>query len=138
MPKVGVAACPTPAEKFQVPVQANDDVVHANVHLDLSDWLDEPDEYDIEDEWNQMDNCQDHTAVHGVGMSSPVIPNHLDYIPLETDLHKFPLIMSKEWLKNVYLECFDGISKFKDYKYHISIGENAKPVVHPARKVALA
>ena len=28
MPKVGVAACPTPAEKFQVPAQVNDDVAH--------------------------------------------------------------------------------------------------------------
>ena len=38
----------------------------------------------------------------------------------------------------MYPECFNGIGKFKDYKYHISIEENAKPVVHPARKVALA
>ena len=28
------------------------------------------------------------------------------------------------------------MGKFKDYKYHISIKENAKSVVHPARKVA--
>ena len=28
----------------KVPAQANDDVVHVNVHLDLSDGLDEPDE----------------------------------------------------------------------------------------------
>ena len=46
--------------------------------------------------------------------------------------------MSKEQLKNMYPECFDGIGKYKDYKYHISIEENAKPVAHPARKVALA
>ena len=37
VPKVGVAVCPTPAEKFHVPVQVNDDVAHVNVHLDLSD-----------------------------------------------------------------------------------------------------
>ena len=37
VPKVGAAACPTPAEKFQVPVQGIDDVAHENVHLDLSD-----------------------------------------------------------------------------------------------------
>ena len=37
VPKIGVAACPTLAEKFQVPAQANDDVAHTNVHLDLSD-----------------------------------------------------------------------------------------------------
>ena len=46
--------------------------------------------------------------------------------------------MSKEQLKNMYPECFVGTDKFKDYKYHISIEENAKPVVHPARKIALA
>ena len=34
-------------------------------------------------------------------------------------------------------ECFNDIGKFKDYKYHISIEENAKPVIHTARKVAL-
>ena len=84
-----------------------------------------------------MDDCQDDTAVHGVETSSPVIQNHLDYISLKIDLHKCPLIMSKEQLKNIYPECFDGIGKFKDYKYHISIEENTKPVVHPARKVAL-
>ena len=37
VPKVGVAAFPTPAEKFQVPAQVNDDVAHVKVHLDLSD-----------------------------------------------------------------------------------------------------
>ena len=37
VPKVGVTACPTPAEKFQVPAKVDNDVAHANVHLDLSD-----------------------------------------------------------------------------------------------------
>ena len=37
VPKVGVAAHPTSAEQFQVPVQVNDGVAHANVYLDLSD-----------------------------------------------------------------------------------------------------
>ena len=85
-----------------------------------------------------MDDCQEHTAVHGIEKSSPVIQNLLNYVPLETDLHKCPLIMSKEQLKNMSPECFDGIGKFRDYKYHNSIEENAKPVVHPARKEALA
>ena len=40
-------------------------------------------------------------------------------------------------MKNMYPEYFDGIGKFKDYKC-ISIEENAKPVVHPAGKIALA
>ena len=46
--------------------------------------------------------------------------------------------MSKEQLETMYSECFDGIGKFKDYKYHVSIEENAKPVIHLTRKVALA
>ena len=121
VPKVGVAAYSTPAEKFHVPAQVNDDVVHANVHLDLSDWLDEPDQYHIEDKWNQMNDCQDHTAAYDAERSSPVIQNLPDYIPLKTDLHKYPAIIIKEQLKNVYPESFDGIGKFKDYKYHISI-----------------
>ena len=37
VPKVRVAACLTPMEKLQLPAQGNDDVAHANVHLDLSD-----------------------------------------------------------------------------------------------------
>ena len=138
MPKVGVAAHPIHAEKFQVPEQVNDDVAHAHAHLDFSDWLGEPDEYDIEDEWNKMDDCPDHTAVHGVEMSPPETQNHPDYIPSETNLHKCPLSLSNEQLKPIYQECFDGIGKFKDYKYHIGIEENAKPVFRPTRKVTLA
>ena len=66
VPKAWVAACPTPSGKLQVPAQANDDVAHEHVYLDLSDWLGEWDEYDIEDEWNKMNDCPDHTAVHSV------------------------------------------------------------------------
>ena len=58
-----------------------------------------------------------------------MIQNDPDYIPLKTDLHKCPPIMRKKQLKNMYPECFDGIGKFKDYKYHIYIEDNAKPVV---------
>ena len=71
-------------------------------------------------------------------MSSPEIQNYPDNIPPATDLHKCLPITSKEQLKTMYPEYFDGIGKYKDYKYHISTEENAKPVIHPARKVALA
>ena len=135
---IGVAACLTPAEKLHVWAQVNDDVAHVNVHLDLSDWLGEPDEYDIEDEWNKVDDCPDPTAEYGVEISSWEIQNNPDYIPSETDLHKCQLIINKEQLKTMYPEYFDGIGKFKDYNYHISIEENAKPVIYPIRKVALA
>ena len=82
-----------------------------------------------------MGDCPDHTAVYGVEMSSQ---NHPDNIPPETDLHKCPPIMNKEQLKTMYPECLNGIGKFKDYRNHISVEEKAKPLIHPARKVALA
>ena len=85
-----------------------------------------------------MNDCPDHTAVHGVETSSPEIKNDPDYIPPETDLHKHLPVMSKEQLRTMYPECFNGIGKFTDYKYHISIEENAKPVIHLGRKIALA
>ena len=38
----------------------------------------------------------------------------------------------------MYPEWFYGIGKFKAYDYHITLEDNAKPVVHPLRKIALA
>ena len=38
----------------------------------------------------------------------------------------------------MYPECFYGISKFKDYEYHITLEDNGKPVIHPPRKIPLA
>ena len=38
----------------------------------------------------------------------------------------------------MYHECFTGIGTFKNYNYHIELDENAKPVVYPVRKIALA
>ena len=89
------------------------------------------------DDWNKVDDCPDHTAVYGVEMSSQEIQNHPDYIPPENQSSQMPTD-HKEQLKTMYPGCFDGIGKFKDYKYHISIEENAKPVIHSVRKVALA
>ena len=37
----------------------------------------------------------------------------------------------------MYPECVTGISTFNNYKYHIELEKNAKPVVHPVRKIAL-
>ena len=132
VPKVGVVAHATPAEKLHVSQQANDNVVNLNVYLDLG----EPDEYDIDDESNKVDDCPDHTSEYGVETLSQEIQNHPDYIPPETDLHKCPPILNKEKLKTMYPECFNGIGKFRDYKYYFSIEENAKHIIHPARKVA--
>ena len=77
MPKVGIAACPTPAEELVVPVQVNRDNVHANVHLDLNP------EYDIEDDWEPD---SEYMNVDDVETSSSGMQNHPDYIPLETGL----------------------------------------------------
>ena len=38
----------------------------------------------------------------------------------------------------MYPECFTAIGTLKTYKYHIELDKNAKPVVHPVRKIALA
>ena len=84
-----------------------------------------------------MDDCPVHTALCGIEMFSLEIQNYPDHIPPETDLHKCLPITNKELVKTMYPEYFDGIGKFKDYKYNINIEENAKPVIHPARKVVI-
>ena len=38
----------------------------------------------------------------------------------------------------MYPECFYGIGRFKDYEYHFTIEDNAKPVSHPLRNIPLA
>ena len=38
----------------------------------------------------------------------------------------------------MYLECFTGIGKFKDYEYHINVDKNVKPVVHTRQKITLS
>ena len=38
----------------------------------------------------------------------------------------------------MYPECFYGIGMFKDYEYHITLKDNAKPVIHPSKKILLA
>ena len=83
-----------------------------------------------------MDEYLNQVPVHDVKMS-PSEP-HPAYIPPVTDLQSRPPIMSKDQLRNMYPECFNGIGKFKNYEYHITLVDNAKPVIHPARKVALS
>ena len=58
-PKVGVAAFPSSARELVSPAQVSRDNVHANIHLDLlSERLNEP-QYDIEDDWKQVDEYMD-------------------------------------------------------------------------------
>ena len=38
----------------------------------------------------------------------------------------------------MYPECISGIGKFKDCEYHITLEDNAIPVIHPPRKIPLA
>ena len=63
---------------------------------------------------------------------------HPDYISTETDYHLQCLILNKEQLRCMYPECFSGIGKFKDYEYHITLEDNAKPVIHPPRNIPFA
>ena len=41
-------------------------------------------------------------------------------------------------MRCMYPECFFGIGKFKDYEHHITLEDNAKPVIHPPGKIPLA
>ena len=63
---------------------------------------------------------------------------HPHYVPAETYLHTCPPIVDKEQLHKMYPECYNGIGKFKNYEYCIKLEENAKPIVHPVRKIAVA
>ena len=56
----------------------------------------------------------------------------------ESDIKSRPSISSREQLRAMYPECFTGIGTFKNHKYHIELNKNAKPLVYPVRKIALA
>ena len=56
----------------------------------------------------------------------------------ENEIKSRPSINRRKLLRARYPECFTGIGTFKNYKYHIELDKNAKPVVHPVRKIALA
>ena len=45
--------------------------------------------------------------------------------------------LANEQLRCMYPGCFYGIGKFKDYEYHITLEDNAKPVIHPPWKIPL-
>ena len=47
-------------------------------------------------------------------------------------------INNREQLRAMCPECFTGIGTCKNYKYHIELDKNAKLLVHPVRKIALA
>ena len=38
----------------------------------------------------------------------------------------------------MYPEYLYGVGKFKDYENHITLEDNAKPVIHPLSKMSLA
>ena len=68
---------------------------------------------------------------------------HLDfqgpnYIHPESELKSRPSSSSREQLGAMYPEYFVGIDAFKNYRYHFELDKNAKPLVHPLRKIALA
>ena len=60
-----------------------------------------------------------------------------NYIHPECDIRSRPSIRSREQLRAMYPEYFTGIGTFKSYKYHIELDKNAKPVVHPVRRIVL-
>ena len=83
---------------------------------------------DVTEEWMESMRCIDNVQFDFQG------PN---YIHPESDIKSRPSITSREQLRTMYPECFTGIDTFKNYKYHIELDKNAKPVVHPVKKIAL-
>ena len=61
-----------------------------------------------------------------------------DYIRPNADLETRPQIRSKEQLKHMYPECFDGIVEFKNFEYHIDLDPNFKPRIQIPHKVPLS
>ena len=61
-----------------------------------------------------------------------------DYIRPNVDLGTRPQIRSKEQLKRMYPECFDGIGEFKNYEYHIELDPKFKPRIQTPHKIALS
>ena len=61
-----------------------------------------------------------------------------DYIRSNADLETTPQIRSKEQLKHMHPECFDGISEFKNFEYHIELDPKFKPMIQTPHKVALS
>ena len=60
------------------------------------------------------------------------------YVGSATALDKRPAIKSKADLLEMYPDCFDEtVGCFEQFKYHINVDPNAKPVIHAARRVPL-
>ena len=130
--KVG-ETCQTPAEESQVSI---DMIYQSQATSDyISEGL-EPD-YDVKGQWYYMDELN-QLAIHEIWNSPADLKAHPDYISAETGYHLQPPILNKEQLRHMYPECFYGIGEFKDYEYHITLEDNAKPVIQPPRKTPLA
>ena len=61
-----------------------------------------------------------------------------EYIRPNADLGTRPQIRSKEQLKCMYPECFDDISEFKKFEYHIELDATFKPRIQTQHKVAFS
>ena len=83
-----------------------------------------------------MDALAEQPTIHDVGLF-PVTQRHLDYVLPETDLYSCPPIFNRKQVHSMYPECFNGIGNLKNYKYHITLEDYAKPLVHPIGKTAL-
>ena len=84
---------------------------------------------DATEDWMESMRCIDSVQLVFQG------PN---YIHPESTMKSRPSINSREQLRVMYPECFTGIGTFRNYKYHIELDKNVKPVVHILRKIALA
>ena len=61
-----------------------------------------------------------------------------NYIRPNADPETRPQIRSKEQLKCMYPEFFDGMGKLKNFEYHIELDPKFKPRIQIPHKVALS
>ena len=57
--------------------------------------------------------------------------------PLTRYLHHISPFNSEAKLKQMHIECFTGVVKFKDFENHTKIDENVKQLVHALHKFTL-
>ena len=125
VPKVGEMHQP-PAEEPHVSINM---INQALAILDYNSEGPEP-EYDVEEQWYHMEE-PDQPAIHDIDFNWR--SKSTSRLHLSRDwLHLWPPICNKKQLRHMYPEYFYGIGKFN------SLDDNAKPVIHPPRKIPLA
>uniref|UniRef100_A0A0L8FTP4 Peptidase A2 domain-containing protein n=1 Tax=Octopus bimaculoides TaxID=37653 RepID=A0A0L8FTP4_OCTBM len=81
-----------------------------------------------------LDTCQKLNIV-SINGEVKAAPSRIDR---DMPIKNRPSITNKEELISMYPECFDDTVRcFEKCRYHITVDPNAKPIVHPPRRVPL-